>query len=72
MSVLEKLEPNATLPYHLARYCCRLGQVDEAKTWLEQAFAVAQEKGEMDQLRLRALNDPDLEPLWKESGNIEP
>ncbi len=67
--VLDTFEVNATFPYHLARFCCRLGQVDEARTGLQQAFEVAQETGALDRLKLRALDDPDLEPIWKPSSN---
>jgi hypothetical protein len=43
--------------------------MDEARTWLQQAFEVAQETGEVDRVKLRALGDPDLEPIWRASNN---
>jgi hypothetical protein len=34
--------------------------------WLEKAF----ELGDPKQLKLMALDDPDLEPFWTEIGEI--
>ena len=34
LSVVNDLESNSTIPYHLAQYCARLGQIDQAKQWL--------------------------------------
>jgi hypothetical protein len=39
-----------------------MGDVAEARSWLAKAFEV----GETEELKQMALNDPDLEPLWKE------
>jgi tetratricopeptide (TPR) repeat protein len=46
--------------YDLACVCCALKRIDEARTWLGKAIDV----GGKD-VKLRALDDPDLEPLWK-------
>jgi predicted Zn-dependent protease len=54
---------NAAFPYHLARYCCGLGQIDEAKQWLGKALLVPADMKEVKRLRKLALEDPDLEPL---------
>jgi predicted Zn-dependent protease len=63
LSVVHKFESNATIPYHLARYCCGLGQVKEAEQWLGKALLVASDMEETEQLRQMALEDPALEPL---------
>jgi len=65
LSVLDRFEPNSTIPYYLARYCASLGLLAEAKSWLETAFRHAVDKEEEDRLKLRALEEPDLEPIWK-------
>ncbi len=68
LSVLTKFEANATIPYYLARFCCKLGQVEEAQSWLEKAFKAVARTQELDRLKLRALDEPDLEPLWRRIG----
>ena len=50
--------------YNLACYACQLGNHKEAQEWLRLAFSM----GNAKQVKLMALNDPDLEPLWKEIG----
>jgi len=62
---VNKFESNSTIAYHLARYCVRLGQVDEAKQWLGKAFLIAGDMEEVERLRKRALEDPDFEELRK-------
>jgi hypothetical protein len=47
--------------YNLACYECQLGRLEQAKGWLEKAFAL----GDAREMKLAALDDPDLEPLWK-------
>ena len=68
LSVLDRFEANTTFPYYLACYCASLGQTSEAKGWLERAFAQATGNEERKRLKLRALQDPDLEPLWRDIG----
>jgi tetratricopeptide (TPR) repeat protein len=50
--------------YDLACACCSLKQFDEARGWLRKAI---EEGG--NEIKLRALDDPDLEPLWKDTGS---
>ena len=47
--------------YDLACVCCLLGQVEDARAWLGKAIDVGG-----DELKKRALDDPDLEPVWTE------
>ena len=56
--------------YDLACYACQLGRLVEARQWLERAFEMAEQIGDKDRARLMALDDPDLEPLWKEIGSV--
>ena len=66
--VVEKFPNEPTIPYNLACYVCQLGRLSDARRWLKRAFAV----GNVTQLKLMALSDRDLEPLWKEIPVIEP
>ncbi len=48
--------------YNLACYCAQLGRLKEARQWLKQAIALADQK----EARAMALRDADLKPLWDE------
>ena len=48
------------IAYNLACYDCQLGDLDAAKAWLDKACTL----GNVDRIKLMALQDPDLEPLW--------
>lgn len=50
------------ITYDLACYACQLGRLVEAQDWLARAFAGR----DSERWKLMALEDPDLEPLWKE------
>jgi hypothetical protein len=62
----QKFPLNPIIPYNLACYACQLGRLKNAWGWLEEAFEVGDSKA----LKLMALDDPDLEPLWAEIGKI--
>ena len=49
------------IPYDLACVCCALKRIDEGWRWLSKAIETGG-----DAIRLKALDDPDLEPLWRE------
>jgi len=66
LRVVEAFSVNPTMRYNLACYECQLGRLDQAKHWLEKAF----ELGEVRKMKLTAVQDADLEPLWKEIGNL--
>lgn len=53
---------NSIIPYNLACYACQLGNLPEARRWLQR---VSDLKGP-EKLRELALDDPDLEPLRQE------
>jgi Flp pilus assembly protein TadD len=50
-----------TVQYNLACYCAQLGQLDAAKEYLGKSC----ELGDAAQIKLRALDDEDLKPLWE-------
>jgi tetratricopeptide (TPR) repeat protein len=64
LRVVDKFPMSATMRYNLACYECQLGKLDRARVWLEKAFKL----GDAKKMKLAALDDPDLEPLWKEIG----
>jgi hypothetical protein len=51
--------------YNLACHECRLGRLEEARHWLQKAFEV----GDPQRIKLMALDDPDLKPLWRDIGS---
>jgi hypothetical protein len=51
----------------LSCYACQLGNLQIALNWLEKAFAV----GDASKVKLMALADPDLRPLWERIAKIE-
>lgn len=59
---LARFPQNSPMRYNLACFCSRMGRLDEARTWLKEAFWL--EGG--PRLREAAVEDQDLEPLWKE------
>ena len=54
------------IAYNLACYDCQLGNLNSAWKWLEIAFDL----GDPKKVKMMALDDPDLEPLWAEIGEI--
>jgi len=65
-AVVEKFPNHQFMRFNLACYSCRLGEFEEAMQWLKKAIRV---QGETD-IRQLALDDRDLEPLWKEISKI--
>ncbi|MCF7675559.1 MAG: hypothetical protein K9N23_02890 [Akkermansiaceae bacterium] len=50
------------IPFTLACYAAQTGRIDDARACLARAIALDPD------LRLMALDDPDLEPLWESLG----
>lgn len=46
-------------PYVLARVCCALGEIEEARKWLTKALNLGG-----SELRLEALDDEELTAIW--------
>jgi tetratricopeptide (TPR) repeat protein len=65
-SVADKFAEHPTVAYNLACYQCQIGNLPEAWNWLEKAFDI----GDPKQLKLMALDDKDLEPLWLDISEI--
>lgn len=58
----EKFPKEPTIPYNLSCYACQMQQLEIARHWLNRAIAV----GKKQAIKLTALCDNDLKPLWKE------
>jgi tetratricopeptide (TPR) repeat protein len=72
LPAVEKFPEVYVVPFNLACYACQMGRLPEARRWLRRAFEIAEKAGIQHLVWLRALDDPDLEPLWVDIGNIEP
>ncbi len=65
-SVVAKFPDEYLMRYNLACYSCQLGNLQEAKLWLKKAIDLAGKKD----IRIMALDDPDLEALWDQIGKL--
>jgi hypothetical protein len=66
LPVVDKFPEEFIIRYNLACYACQLGNLKETRDWLKKASDLADTK----QIKLMALKDADLKPLWKEIGEI--
>ena len=62
----DKFPEDPVISYNLACYACQLVNRKEAFQWLEKAIDLAGKKD----IRLMALDDHDLEPLWPDISEI--
>ena len=66
LPIADKFQEDWQISYNLACYCCQLGELSESMLWLGQAIDRAGKR----EIRLKALDDPDLEPLWNDISEI--
>ena len=66
LPAVKKFPKASLIPYNLACYACQLGDSAEAQQWLRKAIA----RGEKDEIKRLALNDPDLAALHEEIGKL--
>ena len=66
LPMLAKFPANELMPYNLACYASQLGRLDEARAYLDKAFAL----GNAKELKVKAQEDPDLKPLRDALGPI--
>jgi hypothetical protein len=62
----DKFQDEPVIPYNLGCYSCQLGKLVEAREWIAKAFSI----GDSKQLKLKALEESDLEPLWIDIAEI--
>ncbi len=58
----QKFPDEPVVAYNLSCYACQMQQLDTARQWLHRAIAA----GEKETIKLMALADDDLKPLWAE------
>ena len=66
LPAVKKFPEASLIPYNLACYACQLGNPTEAHQWLRKAIA----RGERDEIKELALNDPDLAALREEIAKL--
>jgi len=66
LSVVNKFQDHYMIRYNLACYSCRMGNLQEASKWLEEAIDL----DKTGLVRSMALEDPDLETLWTDISQI--
>jgi len=59
------------VPFNLACYNCQLGKLVEARSWLHITWEVAAKQNTARQWKLKAIDEPDLEPLWEEIRGVK-
>lgn len=67
LQVADRFPNELLIRYNLACYASRLGKLSEAKAWLHKAFEVS---GDPARVKLMALDDEDLQPLWRKIGEL--
>ncbi len=65
LPVADRFPDNVAMLYSLACYTCRAGDLKVASKWLDRAI----DKGG-DKIKLAALDDKELEPLWADISEI--
>ena len=66
LPAFEKFPRESTIPYNLSCYACQMGQLEEARAWLQRAVKA----GGIETIKRMALRDADLKPLWDEIKRI--
>lgn len=61
LEAMVRFPKEAMISYHLAGYAAQVGDLEDAKDCLRRAFRLD------DGLRVKALDDPDLAPLWPDT-----
>ncbi len=61
-SVADRFPDEPIIPYNLACYSCQLGDPVGARDWLAQVYKL----GNAQEWQQKAMEDPDLKPLWDE------
>ena len=59
----EKFPEEVIIAFNLACYACQLGNLSEARKWLEKAFEIGDDENKLKQM---VLEEPDLKALQSE------
>jgi hypothetical protein len=68
LEAVSRLGVDPICAFHLACFCARLGQIEEAADWVRKAAERAEDQDALDRLRRWVLDEPDLQPVWKDVG----
>jgi hypothetical protein len=63
----DKFPKEALIPFNLSCYACQLGDLADALQWLKRAMRA----GQKGRVKLMALADPDLQPIWSEIRKLK-
>ena len=63
LPVAHEFPAEPMIPFGLSCYTCQMGRLEDARAWLNWAFAVAGLTGNKKRLKIMAQEEPDLEPL---------
>jgi predicted Zn-dependent protease len=66
LPIADKFPDDWRIAFSLACYSCRLGNLRDALRWIDYAIDLA---GKLD-IRMKALDEKDLEPLWLNISEI--
>jgi predicted Zn-dependent protease len=66
LPVLDKFPKEWLMRYNLACYFCQLGDRKAAWAWLEKSIEMVGS----ERVKQLALDDPDLEPFWKDIAKL--
>ena len=58
----EKFPKAELISFNLACYATQMGRLEEAWEWLHKSMEAA---GDVEEIKIRALDDTDLQPLWE-------
>jgi len=67
LPAFDRFPKEAIIPYNLSCYACQLKDLEAARLWFKRALAL----GGKEQIKLMALADSDLEPLWTEIRDFQ-
>jgi hypothetical protein len=68
LPVADEFPAEPMIPFSLSCYTCQLGRLNDARAWLQRAFAVASLTGAKKRFKHMALEEPDLQPLWQRTS----
>ncbi len=68
LEAVNEFEDEPILPFRVACYECRLGNLDEARAWLHRALELAGRNGTTEHWKSLARHEPDLERMRNASA----
>ena len=66
LPVFDRFPEEPIISYNLSCYACQLKQIEAARVWFKRALVI----GGKAKFKKMALQDPDLQELWEEIGEL--